>query len=135
MASGIYTILKTNLMNKLVNLATDTINIALLTSSASFTASNTLFSNISANEISGTGYTAGGQALTSLSVSTSGTTAVWTAANSSWPSSTFTTAFAALYDISASNNLICLFDFGGNISVSSGTFTVAWSGSGIITLS
>lgn len=135
MASGIYTSFKTNLMNKVLNLASDTINVALLTSSFSFLASNTVWSNVSANEISGTGYSANGLALTSLSVTASGTSAVWTAANAVWSSSTFSAAFAVIYDATVSNDLICAIDFGGTLSVSSGTFTIQWSGSGIITLS
>lgn len=135
MSSGIYTILKTNLMNKLVNLGTDTINVALLNSTPSFVATNTLWSQLSANEISGTGYTAGGVALASQTVSAVGTTAVWSANSAQWTSSSFTAYGAAIYDVTVSNNLIALIDFGGALSVSSGTFAIIWSASGIIILS
>lgn len=135
MTSGIYTSFKTNLMNKVLNLASDTINCALLTSSFSFLASNTVWSNVSANEISGTGYTTGGVALSGLSVTASGTSAVWTASNAVWSTATFSAAFAVIYDTTVSNDLLCAIDFGGTLSVSSGTFTIQWSGSGIITLS
>jgi hypothetical protein len=135
MASGIYTNFKQNLMNGSYKLAVDTINVGLMTSSFSFNAANILWATVNANEISGTGYTAGGMALTGLSVTNSGTMGVWTASNVVWTSSTFSTAFAVIYDISASNNLIAAIDFGGTLSVSTGTFTIAWSVSGIITLS
>ena len=132
MASGLYTSFKTGLMNGTFNLASDTINVALLNNSFSFVAATTTFSNT--DEISGTGYTAGGQALSGLSVSASGTSAVWTASNVTWTSSTFNAYFAEIYDVTASNKSIACIDFGGEVSVSGGTFEIEWSGSGIISL-
>jgi hypothetical protein len=135
MSSGVYTIFKTNLMNKLLNLTTDTVNVALLSTAPTFTATNTLWSQLSANEISGTGYTAGGVALASQTVSAVGTTAVWSANSAQWTSASFTASGAAIYDVTASNNLIAVIDFGGALAVSSGTFAIIWSASGIIILS
>jgi hypothetical protein len=137
MSSGVYTIFKTNLMNKLINLGAsgDTINVALLNGAPTFTASNTLWSQLSANEISGTGYTTGGVALASQTVTAVGTTAVWSANSAQWTSASFTAYGAAIYDVTVSNNLIAVIDFGGALAVSSGTFAIIWSASGIIILS
>ena len=77
-------------------MATDTIKIALFTSSASMGASTTAYST--SNEISGTGYSAGGVALTSQVVSTSSTTAYFDAADPSWTSASFTANGAIIYN-------------------------------------
>lgn len=135
MASGIYNRFKANLMNKEVDLEADTIKVILLNNSHSFTATHNVYSDISANELSTAGgYTAGGQALASKAVTQAATTA-WDAADISWTSATFTAYHAAIYDDThATDDLICSIDFGGAQSVSSGTFTIQWNASGIITL-
>lgn len=135
MASGIYNIFKENLMEKNVDLVNDTIKVALLNSSFSFVVSDTVFLNT--HEISGTGYSAGGNTLSGKSVGLSGNSAVWTASNLLWPSSTFSAAFALIYDssvASATGDLIAAIDFGGTVSVSGGIFEIQWSGSGIISI-
>ena len=138
MASGIYNRFKANLMNKEVDLEADTIKVALLDNNHSFNADDNTWSDVSANEISGTGYTAGGEELTNKSVTQDDTNdkAVFDADDVSWSSATFTAYHAVLYDDSlASDDLICSIDFGGAKSVSSGTFTIQWDADGIITLS
>lgn len=133
-ASGIYERFKANLMNKEVDLEADAIRVALLDNSHTFTAANNTFSQVSANEISGTGYTANGELLTSKAV-TQGATTDWDAADTAWTTATFSAWHAVLYDDDlAGDDLICSFDFGGEQAVSSGTFTVQWNASGIITL-
>ena len=128
MANTIYTIFKTNLMNKLVNLASDSFKIALF-SALTITASDTTYGGLSgATETSGTGYSTGGLALSGLAVTTSSTTAVWTSTvNPSWSGATFSAAYAVIYDTSVSNDLVGVIDFGGTQSVSSGTFTISWA--------
>ena len=74
MASGIYNRYKANLMNKEIDMEADTIKVALLSSSHSFTATNNTWADVSSNEISGTGYTTGGQALANKSVTQAATT-------------------------------------------------------------
>jgi len=106
-------------------LISHTYKVALYTSSA--TNDSTLAAYSSTNEISGTGYTGGGQALTGVAVGNSGTTAWWTANNPSWTSATFTAASCVIYDSSDAvgpNRALCVLDFGGNQSVSNGTFTI-----------
>lgn len=92
-----------------------------------YDASSTNYSNITGNsdEVSGTGYTAGGTALTNVTPTTSGTTAYWTfSPNPSWTSATFSTTACMVYNTSSSNKSVSVHDFGGTQTVSAGTFTV-----------
>lgn len=136
MASGIYNRAKANLMNKEIDLGTggDTIKVALLDNSHSFDATDNTWADVSANEISGTGYTAGGAALANQAVTQASTTK-WDADDTSWASASFTCYHAVIYDDTTTNDdLICSFDFGGAQTVTSSTFTIQWDSAGIITL-
>jgi len=88
-----------------------------------------------ANEVSGTGYSAGGVVLTSTALSSATGTITWDGADTSWASSTITNARCALIyaDALAGNNAICLVNFGNDYSTTNGTFTIQWNGSGIFT--
>lgn len=127
-------------VKKGVNLATDSLKVMLF---ASYTFANTHASmtdvKAAGTEATGTGYTAGGQALSSVTVSTSGTVTTFTCANPSWgPSSTITAAFAVFYDAQggtdATNIPIAYWDFGGSQSSSAGAFTLTINASGVATL-
>ncbi len=137
MASGIYEKFKANLMNKAVDLEADDIRVALLDASHSFTATDNVWADVSANEISGTGYTANGELLASKAVTQAATTK-FDAADLAWTTATFSAYHAVLYDDSITtptvDDLICSFDFGGVKTVTSGTFTIQWHANGIITL-
>lgn len=133
MTSGIYNRLKKNLMSKEVSLSADTIKVGLLNNSHSFTATNTVWSDVSANEISGTGYSTGGASLANKSVTEAATTK-FDADDTAWTTASFTAYHAVLYDTSNSNSLIASLDFGGAVTVVTGTFTIVWNSSGIITL-
>jgi hypothetical protein len=109
-------------------LATDTIKIALFTSSASLGASTTAYST--SNEISGTGYSAGGVALTSQTVATSGTTAYFDAADPSWTSASFTANGALIYNSTNSDKAIVVLAFGGDFTVAGGTFKIIFPAAG-----
>jgi len=87
-------------------------------------------------QITGTGYTAGGRALSGLSVSqdNGGDEGVWDGADVIWASSSLSAYGAVLYDTTAASALICYFDFGSYQVSSSGTFTVSWNSEGIINL-
>lgn len=90
-----------------------------------------------ANEVSGTGYTSGGTALTSTTVTESPTgTLMWDAADTSWASSTITNARAGLAyaDALAGNNAIMLVNFGADFSTTAGTFLVQWASGGLFNL-
>lgn len=103
----------------------DTIKAALYLASATVNASTTAYS--STNEVSGTGYTAGGVTVTNANApSTSGTTAIWTpSASLSWTTVTLATAFDAvlLYNSSQSNKAISVHTFGSQ-TVTAGNFTL-----------
>lgn len=135
MASGIYSCFKGDLMEKQVDIGNggDTIKVALLDDSHAFDAANAVWGDVSANEISGTGYVADGATLASQAV-TEATTTKWDAADVAWTSSTWTAYHAVIYDATNTNSLICSIDFGAAKTVSSGTFTIQWHTDGIITL-
>ena len=109
-------------------LATDTIKIALYTSSASLDATTTAYS--SSNEVSGTGYTATGVTLTSTTVATSGTTAYFDADDPTWTSASFTARGALIFNSSNSNKAIAVLDFGGDFTVAGGTFKITLPAAG-----
>jgi hypothetical protein len=125
--------------NKEVDFDTDTIKVALL--SSSYTPNqdtDDYFNDVSAYEVSGTGYTAGGITLTTKSVTyTSGTNVTkFDADDVSWTSSTITARYAVVYvatGTASSSTLIGYVDFGSNQSSSSGTFSIVWDAAGIFT--
>lgn len=134
MASGAYNRFKANLMNKEIDMEADTIKVMLLNNSHSFTATHNQKSEIVANEISGTNYTAGGASLANKAV-TQGATTKFDADDVSWASATISAYHAVIYDDTMTNDdLICSIDFGGVQSVTGGTFTIQWHANGIVTL-
>ena len=134
MASGIFSRFKANLMNKVVDLESDVIKIILLNTSHSFTAGNTVLTDVSGNELGATGgYTTGGNTLASKEVTEAATTK-WDAADTEWTSATFEAFHAVIYDSTATDNLIASIDFEGGKQVTAGTFTIQFAVSGIITL-
>ena len=99
--------------------------IALYTSSASLGAGTTAYST--SNEItnsSGTAYTAGGASLTSVTPTTDGTTAVCDFADVSFSSASFTANGALIYNDTQSDKAVAVIAFGGDKTVTSGTFTI-----------
>lgn len=139
-ASGIHNKAKAQLMSAGINLTSDTIKTALLTATHAFNADNNFWSDISANEVSGTGYTAGGATLASKTVTQDDTNdrAAFDAADVTWASSTITARYAAVYKdtgVTTTSALICCFDFATNQSSSNGDFTIQWHANGIFTLS
>ena len=100
----------------------DSFKIALFTSSASLGAGTTAYST--SNEISGTGYTAGGAALTSVTPVLDSSTAVCDFADVSFTSASFTANGCLIYNTSQSDKAVAVIAFGGDKTVSSGTFTI-----------
>ena len=102
----------------------NTLKIALYTSSASLGATTTAYSTT--NEVSGTGYTAGGVTLSSQAVAydSSNNVAYFDAADPSWSSATITARGALIYNNTKSNASIAVLDFGSDFSSSNGTFQV-----------
>ena len=104
----------------------DTFNLALYTSSATLGAGTTAYS--SSNEItntSGSAYSAKGKALTSVTPALDSTTAVCDFADVSWTSASFTANGCLIFNEDATGDpAVCAVAFGGDKTVSSGTFTV-----------
>jgi len=103
----------------------NTFKIALFTSSATLGASTTAFATT--NEItnsSGTAYTSGGATLTNITPTTDSTTALCDFTDVSFTSASFTANGALIYNSSASNKAVVVIAFGGDKTVSSGTFTI-----------
>jgi|TARA_R100001594_G_scaffold98027_2_gene132398 hypothetical protein len=102
--------------------------IALFTSSATLSASTTAYS--SSNEASGTGYSAGGAALTNVTPTTSSTTALTDFADVTWGSSSITARGALIYNSSttagSANRAVLVLNFGSDKSSSSGDFTITF---------
>ena len=103
----------------------NTFKIALFTSSATLGASTTAFATT--NEItnsSGTAYTSGGATLTSVTPTTDSTTAVCDFSDVSFSSATFTANGALIYNDTQSDKAVAVIAFGGDKTVTSGTFTI-----------
>lgn len=90
-----------------------------------------------ANEITGTGYTAGGNALTGTTyLSTGAGVTTFDATDTPWTTATFSAVRGCLIyaDVLAGNNSIAAITFGADYAVTSGTFTIQWNVSGIFTV-
>ena len=137
MADTIYTSFKRDIMNGAIDLDTDTIKVMLVTSSYTVSAAHTKRSDIT-NEVSGTGYTAGGTAIGSPTVTNVSTNGVFDGSDVSWTTSTITARGAVLYKsrggASSADELVCYLDFGTDKVSTAGTFTISWNASGILNL-
>lgn len=108
----------------------DAFKIALLKSAAAgagtYGAASTNYSNITGNsdEASGTGYTSGGNALTNVTPTADGTTAITDFTDTTWSGASFTTCGAMIYNTSNSNSACAVLSFGGDQTVSSGDFQI-----------
>ena len=104
----------------------NTFKIALFTSSATLSASTTAYATT--NEVSGTGYTAGGNTLTNVDPTTSGTTALTDFADTTWSSASITARGALIYNSSttagSANRAVCALDFGADKTSTSGDFVI-----------
>lgn len=104
----------------------NTFKLALYTSSASLGAGTTAYATT--NEISGTGYSAGGGTLTNVTPSTSGTTALTDFADLTFSSSTITARGALIYNSSttagSADRAVLVLDFGGDKTSTAGDFTI-----------
>ena len=132
MANVFYDNAKKNLWNGTINLASDPLNVALVGSGYTPNqATDQYWSNVAANEVSGTGYTAGGQALTGQSVTadTVNHRGKFTANNVTWSNATVTAVGAVIYKNTGTANtspIVGYIDFGGVKSSSAVSFTIQW---------
>ncbi len=111
---------KEQLLKAVHDFSTDTFKIALYTSAASLGASTTVYATT--NEVVAAGYTAGGNTLTGVAVTASGTTAYVDFADTTWTTST-TARGALIYNSSKANKAVAVLDFGAD-KTSTNTFTV-----------
>lgn len=105
-----------------VHASADTYKLALYTSAATLGATTTAYS--ATNEVSGTGYTAGGVTLSGLSTGLATGTAYLTFSDPSFANATITARGCLIYNSSKSNKAVAAFDFGGDVTSTNGTFTV-----------
>ena len=120
-----------------LNLDLTSHKVALFTDSVTVNFSNDTAYGVSpynANEVSGTGYTAGGVAIANTAVSDVSGTLKWDGDDVSWTSSTITNAKGALIyaDALGGDNAIMLVNLGSNYSTSAGTLLVSWNALGIL---
>ena len=139
----VYNSYKTKLLDSSTNidLSSDTIKLALVTSSYTPNIdTHDFWDDVSANEASGTGYTAGGQALANKAVTTDTTNdkGKFDADDVTWTiSSALTARYAVLYKstgTASTSPLIGYIDFGSTYTLSSGTLTITWSANGVLTV-
>ena len=106
-----------------------TFNIALFLDTATITAASTVYAAGVTEVATATGYTQGGKALTNTGVGISTVTSFTDFSDISWTSASFTARGCVIYNASTitgltADSLVCSIDFGGNKTVSSGTFTI-----------
>ena len=105
----------------------NTFKLSLYTNSASPTKSTTVYFTGDEVSASGTGYTAGGNSLTSVTPALSTDTAVCDFSDTSWTSATITARGALIYNSTATpdnEQAVAVLDFGGDKTCTSGTFTI-----------
>lgn len=141
MADALVNNFKVIIMNGGLDLDTDTIHVALITSSWTPNIdTDVYFSTPEAYEVSGTGYTAGGQALAGKAVTVDNTDneGVFDANDVVWTTSTITARYAVLYKklggASSADPIIGYIDFGTDKISTAGSFTITWNAEGIINL-
>jgi hypothetical protein len=138
LVQGATNVFKTGLASGTFNFTSDTFKIALYSSTADLGPSTSAYT--SSGEITGTGYTAGGETLTVSVTPTTGadaanTTAYLSFADVTWSPAALTCRGALIYKSGGGNPTVCVLDFGGDkTSVSSFTvqFPSATSTSAII---
>ena len=102
-----------------------TFKLALYDNNATFTAATTAYT--ATNEISGTGYSAGGGTLTRVDPSDSGTTALTSFANLTFSTATITARGALIYNDSAAGDpSVIVLDFGSDKTSTAGDFTIVF---------
>jgi len=134
MANVFYDKAKKNLWNGVIgDLSSVTLKVMLVTSSYGPSQTGDEFKSSVTNEVTGTGYTAGGATLTSCAVTADTTNhrGKFTADNVTWSTATLTAAGAVIYKSTGTDStspILGYIDFGGNKSSSAGNFTIQWDG-------
>lgn len=129
-----------SLANKEIDLDTDVLKVMLTTSAYVPDQDTHRYKSSVTNEITGTGYTATGATLGTVTVGYTGATNVlkFDAADTVWAASTITARYAVIYDSTpatdATRPLIAYIDFGADVSSTAADFTIVWDANGIVTL-
>ena len=113
---------KEDLMDTTANLEANDLKVALFDNTATLSSATTAYAV--ANEVSGSGYTAGGEAMTGMAVTLDGSTAIFDADNVSWANATISAQAAVIYNNSFSNAAIAVLDFGSVKTSTNGTFEI-----------
>lgn len=135
--SKFYGLFYKSAFNKEIDLDSDTIKCMMCTSAYTPDQDAHQYKSSVTNEISGPGYTAGGVAISPLTVSYNATTNVlsFDGADASWSAATLTARYAVVYDSTPSTDatrpLIGYVDFGADVTSTASTFAVVWDASGI----
>jgi hypothetical protein len=112
---------KKELYQAIHNLATDTLKIALYTAEADLNAATTVYS--AANEVTGSGYAAGGIVLTGVTIGSDGYTAFVNFANAAFGAAV-TARCALIYNSTKANRSVAVLDFGSDKTSASFTITM-----------
>lgn len=138
MANRIYASCKRGFGEGMFVLGSDTLKCALLTHAYVPDSGHATFADVAAAEVSGAGYATGGAILSGVTWGVSGDAAVLDAADPSWAGATITARYAVVYAVKTAggltNPLLCLLDFGQDIGVTGGTFSVAFDAAGVLVL-
>lgn len=121
---GQTTSFKLELYQGVHDFSADTFNIALYTGNANLTQATTVYTTD--NEITGEGYTAGGEVLTNVTVNAVENTAYISFDNAVWTNATFNTRCALIYNVSKGNKSVAVLDFGSIKTVDNKTFTITF---------
>lgn len=130
-----------SLANKEIDWDSDTIKVKLCTSSYTPDQDAHQYMSSVTNEITGTGYTAGGATLTSPTSAYTGASNLFAlgGATVAWAASTLTARYAVVYNSTpgtdATRPLASYVDFGADVATTAGTLTITWDATGIITVS
>jgi len=126
--------------NKEIDLDSDTLKVMLCTSSYTPNQDTHRYKSDVTNEVTGTGYTAGGATLTTVTVTYDGSsnTITFDADDVSWASASITARYAVFYDATpgsdATRPLIAYWDFGADVTSTAATFTLQIAAGGIATV-
>jgi hypothetical protein len=122
-----------------IDLDTDTFKVLLVTSAYTPVKTHAKRSDVT-NEVTGTGYTAGGATLASVTYTqdNTGDQGVWDAADVTWATSTITARGAVIYKsrggAATADELVNYVDFGVDKSSVAANFTVQWDSAGILNI-
>lgn len=120
--AGLTTSFKEQLLLGVHNLPVDTLKIALYTSDAVLGPDTTVY--LTTGEVSGLGYTAGGNVLTGVTVNSGLGTGYASFTNPSWAAASFTTRGALIYNASKGNKSIAVFNFGTDQTMLNQSFEI-----------